>query len=85
MAATMTGPVSRPARHPRFGGSQAGSSRTVSTAAPRSAPSQYVPLIARSVCPRWRAGMSSSIAELMAAYSPPMPAPAAKRKASSVQ
>ena len=44
------------------------------------APSQYVPLIARSVCPRYGAGISSSMAELIAAYSPPMPAPAKNRK-----
>ena len=34
----------------------------------------------RSTRPRTRAGMSSSIAELMAAYSPPMPAPVKKRQ-----
>ncbi|MND04413.1 hypothetical protein D3C83_246690 [compost metagenome] len=44
------------------------------------APTQKVPLMARSTWPRTRAGMSSSIAELMAAYSPPMPKPVTKRK-----
>jgi hypothetical protein len=34
----------------------------------------------RSTQPRARAGMSSSIAELIAAYSPPMPKPVKKRK-----
>ena len=34
----------------------------------------------RSTVPRTRAGISSSIAELMAAYSPPMPAPVKKRQ-----
>ena len=33
----------------------------------------------RSTRPRTRAGISSSIAELIAAYSPPMPAPVKKR------
>jgi len=33
----------------------------------------------RSTRPRTRAGISSSIAELMAAYSPPMPEPVKKR------
>ena len=33
----------------------------------------------RSIRPRTRAGMSSSMAELTAAYSPPMPAPVRKR------
>jgi hypothetical protein len=36
-------------------------------------------LIARFTRPRTRAGISSSIAELMAAYSPPMPKPVKKR------
>ena len=34
----------------------------------------------RSTRPRTRAGISSSIAELIAAYSPPMPAPVKKRQ-----
>ncbi len=46
-----------------------------------SAPPQYVPFTAISTRPRYLAGMSSSIAELMAAYSPPMPMPAMKREA----
>ena len=35
----------------------------------------------RSTRPRARAGISSSIAELIAAYSPPIPAPVKKRAA----
>ncbi len=42
---------------------------------PSVAPTQNEPLIATSTRPRYFAGISSSIAELMAAYSPPMPAP----------
>ena len=34
----------------------------------------------RSTRPRTRAGISSSMAELIAAYSPPMPAPVKKRQ-----
>ena len=34
----------------------------------------------RSTVPRTRAGISSSMAELIAAYSPPMPAPVKKRQ-----
>ena len=41
--------------------------------APRTVPSQKEPFTARSTLPRTREGMSSSIAELTAAYSPPMP------------
>ena len=49
--------------------------------APTAAPSHQLPLIARLVRPRQRAGMSSSMAELIAAYSPPTPAaPVKKRK-----
>ena len=54
-------------------------SSTSAPAAPAAAPSQYDPLMARSTRPRTRAGISSSIAELMAAYSPPMPAPVKNR------
>jgi len=36
--------------------------------------------MARSIRPRSRAGISSWIAELIAEYSPPMPAPVRKRK-----
>ena len=48
-------------------------------------PTQYDPLIARSREPRTRAGISSSIAELMAEYSPPMPAPVKNRAAANSQ
>ena len=51
--------------------------------APKAAPSQKLPLTARSTQPRTRAGMSSSIAELIAAYSPPMPKPVRKRKSAN--
>ena len=44
-----------------------------------SAPPQYVPLTAMSTRPRNLAGISSSMAELIAAYSPPIPIPAMKR------
>ena len=48
---------------------------------PRKAPAQYVPLTARSTRPRYLAGIISSMAELIAAYSPPMPMPAMTRVA----
>ena len=47
---------------------------------PSAAPPQKVPFTARSVVPRFRAGISSWIAEFTAAYSPPMPAPVIMRK-----
>ena len=55
-------------------------SSTIESAAPAAVPSQNEPLMIRSTVPRTRAGISSSIAELIAAYSPPMPAPVKKRQ-----
>jgi hypothetical protein len=43
------------------------SSRIRAPSAPPAAPSQYEPLMMRSTRPRTRAGISSSIAELIAA------------------
>ena len=57
-----------------------GSSRTMLASEPAAAPTQNVPLIARSAQPRTRPGISSSIAELIAEYSPPIAAPVRKRK-----
>ena len=48
---------------------------------PMVAPTQKEPLIEMSMRPRYFAGISSSIAELIAAYSPPMPAPVRNRAA----
>ena len=53
--------------------------------APIAAPTQNVPLMARSTVPRTRAGISSSIAELIAAYSPPMPKPVSARQSANDQ
>ena len=55
-------------------------SRKTDRAAPKAVPSQKEPLMMRSTRPRTRAGMSSSMAELMAAYSPPIPAPVKNRQ-----
>ena len=52
---------------------------------PSIAPNQYVPLIARSTQPRWADGMSSSIVELIAEYSPPIASPVAKRQMVKLQ
>ncbi len=67
-------------RQPISGDSTAGSSSQIEPDAPSAAPSQKLPLMARSVRPRSRAGISSWIAELIAVYSPPIPAPVRKRK-----
>ena len=58
-----------------------GSSSGIVSSAPAAAPTQNEPLMATSTRPRYFAGISSSIAELMAAYSPPMPAPVRNRQA----
>jgi len=62
-----------------------GCRNAIAPPAPRAAPSQKLPLIARSVRPRNRAGMSSCIAELIAVYSPPMPAPVSARNTAKLQ
>ena len=72
--------MKKPIRQPMLIGSRLGLSRKIEAAAPIMAPAQYVPLTAMSVRPRYRAGISSSIAELIAVYSPPIPVPAMNRK-----
>src|SRR5579875_2109167 len=67
-----TPPTLKATRQPTSWGRIAGSSTTSEPRAPRAAPIQKLPLIARSVQPRQRAGMSSWIAELIAEYSPPI-------------
>ena len=52
---------------------------TIEARPPIAAPTQNEPLMIRSTRPRARAGISSSIAELIAAYSPPIPAPVRNR------
>ena len=47
---------------------------------PSAVPTQNEPLMIRSTVPRTRAGISSSMAELIAEYSPPMPAPVIARQ-----
>ena len=73
-------PMRNASRQPSSGSMTAGSSRTMEPAAPIAAPIQKLPLITRSVNPRTRAGVSSWMVELMAVYSPPIPAPVMKRK-----
>ena len=67
-------------RQPMSAPNRSGSSSHTEPSAPAAAPIQKLPLIARSVRPRTRAGISSWIAELIAEYQPPMPAPVTKRK-----
>ena len=67
------------------GPSTSGSSSHTESSAPPAAPTQKLPLMARSMRPRRRAGISSWIAELMAEYSPPMPAPVRKRNSRKLQ
>ena len=60
-------------------------SSTIEPPAPIAAPTQKLPLMSRSVQPRRRAGISSCIVELMAVYSPPIPAPVRKRNTTKLQ
>ena len=71
-------PRPKASRQPRFGAKSVASSSNSDTSAP--SPNQKLPLMARSTCPRLRAGINSSIAELIAEYSPPMPTPVKKRQ-----
>jgi hypothetical protein len=80
MATASTAPSAKPARQPHTGPITRASSSTRLSPAPSAAPIQKLPLMARLTRPRTRAGMSSSMAELMAAYSPPMPRPVMKRQ-----
>ena len=66
-------------RQPMSGAKRAGLRTRIEAPAPSAAPIQNEPLIARSMRPRRRAGMNSWIVELIALYSPPMPAPVRKR------
>ncbi|MCG3190378.1 MAG: hypothetical protein LKCHEGNO_03093 [Burkholderiaceae bacterium] len=78
IASASTAPSRKPARQPCGPSTRASSSARL-ISAPIAAPIQKLPLIARLTRPRTRAGISSSIAELIAAYSPPMPSPVSRR------
>src|SRR5436305_14436752 len=67
-------------RQPTFLAKMLGSSSSTDRQAPTAVPIQYEPLMIRSTAPRTRAGISSSIAELIAEYSPPIPAPVIARQ-----
>src|SRR6185312_9312687 len=75
-----TPPMTKASRQPSHSGTSAVSSTTSEPSAPIAAPIQKLPLIAKSTRPRNRAGVNSCIAELIAEYSPPMPAPVSTRK-----
>ena len=72
-------------RQPTSAAKRASFEQDGESSAPAAVPSQNEPLMIRSTVPRTRAGISSSIAELIAAYSPPMPAPVKKRQIAKTQ
>ena len=78
-------PAPNARRQPTSRGKIAVSSSSSAARPPAAAPTQKLPLIAMSTRPRLRAGISSSIAELIAAYSPPMPMPVKKRQTKKYQ
>ena len=80
-----TPPKMKASRQPISGGSMRGSSTSRDPAAPIAAPIQKLPFTTRSVKPRCGAGISSWMAALTAAYSPPMPAPVSKRNSANDQ
>ena len=79
MTRPSSAPIKKADRQPKSGGINAGSSSTREAAAPIAAPIQKLPLMTRSVHPRYLAGMNSWMVEAIAVYSPPMPAPVRKR------
>lgn len=72
--------MAKASRHPTSVANSAVFNSAIEAKAPSAAPIQKLPLMIRSIRPRTRAGISSSIAELIAAYSPPMPKPVKKRQ-----
>ena len=80
-----TAPRPNASRQPTSAAKMLSLRRTIESAAPAAVPSQNEPLMIRSTVPRTRAGISSSMAELIAAYSPPMPAPVKKRKIANIR
>ena len=74
-----TAPSPNVMRQPMFAG-KIELRKKIAAAEPAIEPTQYEPLMIRSTRPRTRAGISSSIAELIAEYSPPIPAPVTKRQ-----
>jgi len=68
-------PRKKHVRQPMSTARMLGFNQTSVAAAPTAVPSQYEPLTIRSTVPRTLAGMSSSIAELVAAYSRRYPCP----------
>src|SRR4029453_1279401 len=71
-----TGPIRKASRQPRL---TAKAFRRIREAnEPRIAPARYDPLIQMPTRPRYLDGIISSIAELMAAYWPPIPMPPAR-------
>jgi hypothetical protein len=79
MTRPMPPPTKKAMRQPQAGSIMPGRSTTMERNEPNAAPIQNEPLMTRSVQPRTRAGTSSWIVELMAVYSPPIPAPVRKR------
>ena len=72
-------PMPKARRHPRSSEKRPGANNTPATAPPIMAPSQKLPLMTRSIRPRNAGGVNSWMAELMAEYSPPIPAPVTMR------
>lgn len=85
MPTPSTPPMPKPMRQPRSSRTREPPTSSSDPAAPAAAPNQKLPLTAMSMRPRSRAGISSSMAELTDAYSPPMPMPVSRRKAPKLQ
>jgi hypothetical protein len=77
--AASSAPSAKASRQPTSGANCRSSGSPSAVRPPAPAPTQNEPLMAMSSWPRLRAGISSSIAVLIAAYSPPMPKPVSRR------
>ncbi|GJE71436.1 hypothetical protein CHKEEEPN_2982 [Methylorubrum podarium] len=85
MTRPMPPPTKKAMRQPQAGSIHSGRSSAIDRKEPSAAPIQNEPLMTRSVQPRTRAGISSWMVELIAVYSPPMPAPVRKRNRQKLQ
>jgi hypothetical protein len=74
-----TEPTRNANRQPMSGSNRSGFRTAIDATAPSAPPIQNEPLMARSVHPRYRAGIISWIVEFTALFSPPIPAPVKNR------
>ncbi len=85
MPSDRTAPRPNASRQPTSVANTPSSRSNSETTPPSAAPTQKLPLTARSTRPRLRAGISSFIALLIAEYSPPIPNPVSAPNRKNIQ